>query len=944
MSLTTGQILQNRYRIVKLLGQGGFGAVYRAWDLQLNLPRALKENLDTSPASVRQFFQEASILARLSHPSLPHVYDHFELPGQGQYLVMEFVEGESLEERVNRAGGGLPEAQLLPWIEQVCAALSYLHSYTPPVIHRDIKPANIKITPQGQAVLVDFGIAKLHQPGGATTAGARAVSPGYSPFEQYGRGQTDARSDVYALGATCYAVLTGQEPLESVVRAQGQPLAAPSSLSPAVSSRVERAVLTAMQMQPDQRYQSAAEFKAALSGQALLARRRAPLRVWGAAGVLLLAALAFFIFKPGGWLNTGAALPAAGGAQPAAGSTPAPGSISLPGAPSGRVASTPTSGFVIPPVRQPITAGSAGQVRELARWGKGALNRITLSPDGAFLAAASSLGVYIYDYQTLRQLAWIKTDASVSSLVYSSDSQVLATGHEDGTVALWRTSDNSKRAELKSEDSSEFTSEITGLAFSPDGGKLTLATSTVTLWDVPGRTLLRTFSRPQSPKNLAFSPDGKWLAIRGDQELVLWETGNWSVFYHWDLSGGRAQAPPIGLAFSPDSTLLAFCDEIGSIEVWAMAAPPYLALEVPETGTSFGSLSFSSNGRQLAAGTWRGFGVWELPGGNNLWQEEGSVHQILFGQDGNTLMTFDGLWVEKVLAADGKSLGSLEGHIPEVAAVDFSPDGTALAAVSKEPGVWLWKIPGGEVLGELYESPMSSASSVSFSPDGQYLGVGESGLDIWRASDNTFLFRLDANSSDLDVAFAPDGSWVAHAGYENIIYVWRLPGGEQLQQISAHTSAVTSLDSSPDGTLLASSSWDGTVRLWDTMDWSPVETLQAGQGESFNNINDVLFLPGGGSLVAVGDSGLHVWSIPTGKLLEHRGQMPGECLALSPDGSLLAIGVEDAIQLVSFPGLQVLHTLNGHEGEVNWVDFSPDGLYLASASRDGTVRVWGIVP
>ncbi|MBN1149006.1 MAG: serine/threonine protein kinase, partial [Anaerolineales bacterium] len=202
MPLAQGQTLHNRYRIVGLLGQGGFGAVYRAWDITFEIPCAIKENTETSEAAQRQFLREAKLLHVLRHPNLPLVKDYFFLPSQGQYLVMDYVEGQDLGEML--LNGPLEEARVLPWIMQVCDALSYLHSQNPPVIHRDIKPGNIKITPQGKAVLVDFGISKVYDPAMATTVGARAVTPGYSPPEQYGKGTTDARSDLYALGATLY--------------------------------------------------------------------------------------------------------------------------------------------------------------------------------------------------------------------------------------------------------------------------------------------------------------------------------------------------------------------------------------------------------------------------------------------------------------------------------------------------------------------------------------------------------------------------------------------------------------------------------------------------------------------------------------------------------------------------------------------------------------------
>jgi serine/threonine protein kinase len=143
VTLNSGDILFNRYRIVHLVGQGGFGAVYRAWDLSLKVPVAVKENLDTSAEAQRQFEHEAQLLAPLRHPNLPRVSDHFFVPGQGQYLVMDFVEGKSLEALLAERGGPLGEAEALGWIAQVCDALEYLHTRTPPIIHRDIKPQNI---------------------------------------------------------------------------------------------------------------------------------------------------------------------------------------------------------------------------------------------------------------------------------------------------------------------------------------------------------------------------------------------------------------------------------------------------------------------------------------------------------------------------------------------------------------------------------------------------------------------------------------------------------------------------------------------------------------------------------------------------------------------------------------------------------------------------------
>jgi serine/threonine protein kinase len=264
VSLNPGTILNQRYRIDALLGQGGFGAVYRAEDTNLQKACAVKENLDSSEAAQRQFGREASILANINHPNLPRVTDHFSLSGQGQYLVMDFVDGEDLATRLANRRGALSETDVLDWITQVCDALIYLHSQTPPIIHRDIKPANIRITPAGQAMLVDFGIAKIYNSTLKTTIGARAITPGFSPFEQYGSGTTDARTDIYALGATAYALLTGQDPPESIARMAGTAIPAPHKYNPQLHPETERAIMHALEVLPEKRFRSVAEFKAAL--------------------------------------------------------------------------------------------------------------------------------------------------------------------------------------------------------------------------------------------------------------------------------------------------------------------------------------------------------------------------------------------------------------------------------------------------------------------------------------------------------------------------------------------------------------------------------------------------------------------------------------------------------------------------------------------------------
>jgi len=275
MTLERGTLLNNRYRIVEILGQGGMGSVYRAVDENLGVEVALKENLFTTEEYARQFRREAVILATLRHPNLTRVTDHFVIEGQGQYLVMDYIEGEDLRQRMDRLGV-LSEDEVITIGAAVCDALNYLHTRIPPVVHRDIKPGNIKITPQGQIFLVDFGLAKIIQGGQATTTGARAMTPGYSPPEQYGTARTDHRSDLFSLGATLYAALTGVIPEDALARAMDQVELTPiRKHNPKVSKRLAAVIEKSLAVRPDDRYQDAEAFKQALlSVKGITVRRK----------------------------------------------------------------------------------------------------------------------------------------------------------------------------------------------------------------------------------------------------------------------------------------------------------------------------------------------------------------------------------------------------------------------------------------------------------------------------------------------------------------------------------------------------------------------------------------------------------------------------------------------------------------------------------------------
>ena len=255
-----GTILHNCYQIERVLSKkGGMGLLYLARDQSTHSLVAIKRNKDTTPDARAQFHREADLLRPLRHPNLVQVEDYFEDPTGAQFLVMEYIQGDDLDDLMDRRRTPFDESQVIEWSKILCNVLGYLHKQVPPIIHRDLKPGNIKIRPDGALVLVDFGIAKMFKPGQKTQRGARAFSPGYAPIEQYGAG-TDQRTDLYALGAVMYFLLTTQAPDEALARMQN-----PQIHLPNVTPPIAATVVKALQVKPPDRFQTADEMLAALT-------------------------------------------------------------------------------------------------------------------------------------------------------------------------------------------------------------------------------------------------------------------------------------------------------------------------------------------------------------------------------------------------------------------------------------------------------------------------------------------------------------------------------------------------------------------------------------------------------------------------------------------------------------------------------------------------------
>jgi len=277
--LAPNTLLQDRYLVMRLLGQGGMGAVYQATDRKFGNAVALKETFYNVLQLRKAFSHEARLLNRLRHAALPVVTDYFAI-GERQFLVMQYIPGKDLEQllsdRKTQGQGVFVSSQVLRWADQLLDALEYLHSQKPPIIHRDIKPQNLKLTPRGEVILLDFGLAKgivTHQ--SQASQSIRGYTPNYASLEQIRGTGTDARSDIYSIGATIYHLLTGEMPQDALTRiaailmGQPDPMKPISSMNPTVPAAVAQVIEKSMSPHPDQRYSSAAAMRQALRSAAI---------------------------------------------------------------------------------------------------------------------------------------------------------------------------------------------------------------------------------------------------------------------------------------------------------------------------------------------------------------------------------------------------------------------------------------------------------------------------------------------------------------------------------------------------------------------------------------------------------------------------------------------------------------------------------------------------
>jgi WD40 repeat protein/serine/threonine protein kinase len=958
------------YDVLEVIGHGGMGIVYKARHLGLNRLVALKMLRAGTTADhneLARFQLEAEAVARLQHPHIVQVFDFGSWqPSEGgpavPYLSLEFVDGGSLAKRL--ADGPQPPRAAAETVETLARAMHYAHLRD--ILHRDLKPANVllqkthhkdrKDTKEGKEdvgdrssapsmcslclcgefftpKIVDFGLAKrLDLDSDHTRTGAVMGTPSYmAPEQAEGRAKDVSRAtDVYALGAILYEMLTGRPPfkgtsiLDTLEQVKLLDPVVPRRLQPGVPRDLDTICLKCLTKEPHKRYATTAaladDLRRFLDGKPILARPTpAWEQIWKAAkrrpgiSALLLLVLAVTI---GGFLGILAQWRRAEGIADERGHMAyllginatqqfierdnTPRALELLESLKPRAGRADLRGFEW----YYLNGICHGETLMLPGHGAAAI-----SPDGRTIAVGGEQGTVLLHDARGREIAALKGHtAEVTALVFTPNGKLLVSAAKDRTVRVWDWQAGTESVQLPK----EHTAWPMALAMSPDGGSVVSGgmDRNIFVWDLVSGAKRQALRSPSGAiAGLALQPGGRMLAAATTASRI----------WLWDLNRADAEPASIdhesndtvqGLAFSPNGEFLASARE-KTIRLWNVASRK-LEGELKEHTGTVRCLAFSSTGNWLAAGgndrTIRVWDVTSLPD---------SVPPPLV----------------------------LRGHRGFVMGVAFDGSGRQIVSAGNDGTARLWDLeaPRAE---QAMASGGRSVHCLAYSPDGKWLATG--GPDkIVRLVDvaNGQAITLKGHAQDIEVlAFCGDGQMLASGSEDGNMILWDISNRQPLHTLRGGTKAITGLAFRPDSHLLAASSWDGIIRLWDPATCAEVGLLQGHEGA----VHGLAFSPDGTQIASAGaDRTVRLWDVRRrAELQALRGHADEvHCLAFSADGKRIASGGKDRAVIVwdAVTG-EHLFTLTGHDGIVNAVAFCPtDARRLATVgSPENVIKFWDL--
>jgi serine/threonine protein kinase len=636
-------MLNRRYIVLGQAGRGGFGAVYKASDTQLGGRLVAIKEMSQSSLSPQElieatesFNREAMLLASLKHPNLPHIYEQFTENARS-YLVMDFIDGETLEAQLRKVGR-LPVEKVLSIVLQLCSVLEYLHTRQPPIIFRDLKPGNVMITPNDHVFLIDFGIARNFKPGQEKDTTALG-SCGYAPPEQYGKSQTTTRADIYSLGATLHQLLTGDDPAETPFQFTLLRLADP------LLAGLNTLVMSMVNVDANKR-----------PARIDMVRQELQIVATNYAQSSMLACTTIKVAT-----KSGGSLPAMPSIPPALQSSAVPSFYAYPPsvAQKGvkkRMSRSSSQSQIYPQANMLyVCLGHSSRITQVA-W----------SPDGHYLASTSyDKTAQLWDATSGKHLKTYKGhSARINGLAWSPDSKRIATASDDKTVRIWNVAQDAASSIFNKHQG-----PVDAVTWSPDGRSIASAgeDKIVRVWHVAAANDIWSSYQQHTDKILTviWSPDGQYIASGGkDQSVKIWEPEKiqqkrslWSNLFSsnqgqtiWGGHAGQIYA----LAWSPDSKQLASACSDYRVRIRNIQTEQLLILPGVDASTIKNTVAWSPNGQYLALG------------GNDK-----AVH----------------IWN----STTKKEIFIYYGHTSYVMSAVWSPDGSCIASAGVDRTIQVWQ-------------------------------------------------------------------------------------------------------------------------------------------------------------------------------------------------------------------------------------------------------------
>lgn len=936
------------YEILGELGRGGMGIVYKARQVKLKRLVALKM-IHTSGQSGSQeltrFRIEAEAIARLQHPHIVQIYEVGEFNGH-PFLSLEFVDGGSLAQRLDGEPKDCRKAARL--VQVLARAMHSAHERG--IIHRDLKPANVLLTAQGDVKVTDFGLAKRLDARTVSPTGDGTVlgTPGYMAPEQADCRLEDIgpATDVYALGAMLYEMLTGRPPfrgenaLATILQVRSGEPVAPSVLRPDVPRDLEAICLRCLAKAPRQRYPRADalahDLARFLAGEPVQARptpawerclkwtRRHPAFASLSALTVLITVLSLALIA---WQWRRAESKARLAAE------------------AHHQAQLLAANLAFDHGLAQCRQGDASRgILWLARC-------LEIAPaDAAGLQQACRLNLAAWRPHVATLHACLEQGDSIGAVAWSPDRRTVVVGSDDGIVRFWDSTTGQPVGPPLAHGG-----PVKAVAFSPDGQLLLSGSADckACLWDLTrvrasGTAEPRhTWNHPDEVLAVAFSPDGQTI-LTGcqDHRARLWRiSGDWrrDRFPHPDAV--------VGVAFQPDGEQFVTVCANGTGRLWPTTGPVRSAASPVFHHRPILAVAFSPDGKKVLLGSRdRTTRVCEATSGKAVGEaitHPSPVHAVALSADGERILTGCGDGMARVWeASTGRPVGLPVAHPDAMRAVSFCPDGQRILTAGRDAKARVWEVatglPAGPGAGTALTLPSNGLHAV-FRPDGQHVVAGCAGgvAQLWDRVSGKSLVTVRHEARVAAVAFSPDGQTLLTGSLDKTARLWHAATGQAQGQPLYHPRGVDSAAFRPDGQAIATGCADNRAYLWNLTTRTAISLPHQGR------VRSVAFNPDGQTvLTGSWDRTARLWHAgtgePIGKPLAHPSGV--WAVAFSLDGRTILTGSADRMARLwdAATGAPVGSPLE-HQGTVCSVAFSPDGQMLLTGSTDHTARLWQTV-